>query len=200
MKIIGLTSDTHIPTKCKELPPQVLSVFSSVDLILHAGDVVLPETLQQLEKLAPVIAVAGNHDRKKNRFPQPLPNQEIVYLEGYSIGLVHGDSISGSHPYIWERAYRAFVRNPVDIIIFGHTHNPMVITDGRTLLINPGSLGYSRYFVQCSFAKLVLDQDSIGVELFFFEPGNEKISFSYTVNFQPGKLPLTVNENRKPYW
>lgn len=200
MKVIGLTSDTHIPTKCKELPSQLVSVFSSVDLILHAGDVVLPETLGELEKLAPVIAVAGNHDRKKNRFPKPLPNKEIITLEGFTIGLLHGDHMSGKFPYILERVYKSFVRNPVDIIVYGHTHNPMVVSDGRTLLINPGSLGYSRYFVQRSFAKLVLNQESIGVEIFFFEANNPNISYIYTVNFQPGKLPLTLNRNRKPYW
>ena len=59
---IGLISDTHIPTAAKELWPQVYEAFRGVDLIMHAGDLMVPEVIDWLEEVAPVMAVWGNGD------------------------------------------------------------------------------------------------------------------------------------------
>jgi hypothetical protein len=59
---IGLISDTHIPTAAKELWPQVYEAFRGVDLIMHAGDLMVPEVIDWLEVVAPVMAVWGNGD------------------------------------------------------------------------------------------------------------------------------------------
>ena len=59
---IGVLSDTHIPTRARCLPPEIFTVFKNVELILHAGDLVDPLVLSELETLAPVQAVAGNMD------------------------------------------------------------------------------------------------------------------------------------------
>ena len=59
---IGLISDTHIPTAAKELWPQVYEAFRGVDLIMHAGDPMVPEVIDWLEAVAPVMAVWGNGD------------------------------------------------------------------------------------------------------------------------------------------
>ena len=59
---IGLISDTHIPTAAKELWPQVYEAFRGVDLIMHAGDLMVPEVIDWLEAVAPVMAVWGNGD------------------------------------------------------------------------------------------------------------------------------------------
>jgi len=54
---IGLISDTHIPTATKELWPQIYEAFRGVDLIMHAGDLMVPEVIDWLEEVAPVMAV-----------------------------------------------------------------------------------------------------------------------------------------------
>jgi putative phosphoesterase len=59
---IGLISDTHIPTAARELWPQVYDAFRGVDLIMHAGDLMVPEVIDWLEDVAPVMAVWGNGD------------------------------------------------------------------------------------------------------------------------------------------
>ena len=59
---IGLISDTHIPTAAKELWPQIYEAFRGVDLIMHAGDLMVPEVIDWLEAVAPVMAVWGNGD------------------------------------------------------------------------------------------------------------------------------------------
>ncbi|NQT48463.1 MAG: metallophosphoesterase family protein, partial [Chloroflexi bacterium] len=57
---IGLLSDTHI--MAEELPHQLEQVFSGVDLILHAGDILYPRVLDELEGIAPVLAARGDED------------------------------------------------------------------------------------------------------------------------------------------
>ena len=61
---IGLISDTHIPRDVKMIPPHVKEAFKDVDMILHAGDIYLPEILDELEALAPVMAAIGNGDKE----------------------------------------------------------------------------------------------------------------------------------------
>ena len=56
-KLVGVISDTH-----GLLRPEVLKIFSGVDLIIHAGDIGTLETLAELQSLAPVVAVRGNND------------------------------------------------------------------------------------------------------------------------------------------
>ena len=55
--ILGILSDTH-----GYLHPAFKELFKDADYILHAGDIGTPEVLQQLEAIAPTIAVRGNID------------------------------------------------------------------------------------------------------------------------------------------
>ena len=61
--LIGLISDTHIPDRARILPQNVIEAFSDVELILHAGDLTSPKVIDELEEIAPVMAVQGNMDR-----------------------------------------------------------------------------------------------------------------------------------------
>ena len=61
--LIGLISDTHIPDRAKVLPQKVIEAFNDVELILHAGDLTSPRVIEELEDIAPVMAVQGNMDR-----------------------------------------------------------------------------------------------------------------------------------------
>ncbi|NTW68137.1 MAG: metallophosphoesterase family protein, partial [Nitrospirae bacterium] len=53
---VGIISDTHVPGAASSLPPAVFEIFRSVDLILHAGDIVQASVLDELEAIAPVEA------------------------------------------------------------------------------------------------------------------------------------------------
>lgn len=59
---IGLIPDTYIPDLVKAFPPQVMEVFSGVDLTLHAGDIYIASVLDELERIAPVLAARGDND------------------------------------------------------------------------------------------------------------------------------------------
>ena len=42
--LVGIIADTHIPHRLKAVPQAVFEIFSEVDLILHAGDIVDPHS------------------------------------------------------------------------------------------------------------------------------------------------------------
>ena len=131
--LIGLISDTHIPDRAKVLPQKVLDSFNNVDLILHAGDLTSPRVIDELEQIAPVMAIQGNMDRVNGI---ELPKAKVIEAEGLKIGLIHGE--------VYPRAdsdqllYLAKELN-VDILVSGHSHQPKIEQKEGILLLNPGS-------------------------------------------------------------
>ena len=86
--LIGLVSDTHIPDRRIKLPQKVLESFEGVDLIIHAGDITSQSVIDELEAIAPVVAVEGNMDRVHGEID--LNPSEIIEAEGHKIGVMHG--------------------------------------------------------------------------------------------------------------
>ena len=86
MARIGVVADTHCPEFNDRLPDRLLEVLEGVDLILHAGDVTGRQTLDALQRIAPVEAVSGDHDAGLG-----LPPRRELTIEGRRIALVHGN-------------------------------------------------------------------------------------------------------------
>ena len=132
---IGVISDTHAQS-VSDIPQAVLDTLAKVDLIVHAGDFTDIRVLEGLQSLGEVKAVHGNMDSTALR--QELPEQQIFVAGGKRIGLTHG---SGSRLDIVPRIRLDFI--DVDIIIFGHSHEPYNRIIKGTLLFNPGPAMYS---------------------------------------------------------
>jgi putative phosphoesterase len=130
--LLGVISDTHLPSAAATLPREIFDAFEGVDLILHAGDLVNRGALDQLEKIAPVEAVAGNMDPPELR--RLLPFKKIVEAGRHRIGLIHGWGSLASPP---EKLLSQFPG--VSAVVFGHTHDPLLRWEGSVLLLNPGS-------------------------------------------------------------
>jgi putative phosphoesterase len=127
-------SDTH-----GMLRPEVFDVFREVDHILHGGDVGKWEVVTDLEALAPVTAVYGNVDGSELR--ARLPRVATVRLDGFDIVVTHGDQFGSPRPL---DLYEAFPR--ADIIVFGHTHRPLLeLVDKTVTVMNPGGAGAARF-------------------------------------------------------
>ncbi len=150
--LIGLISDTHIPDVVKELPKQVEEVFRGVDLILHAGDIYTISVLDELERIAPVLAAEGDDDPRSTASDRRVKPRHILNIEGVTIWLTHISPLS--------RYERLKQEKPpdVDVIVFGHTHEASVIfgavfsdTDVDSwvrkaiIQINPGSPTFHHY-------------------------------------------------------
>jgi putative phosphoesterase len=140
---IGLISDTHIAWEQDELPPQVLETFQGVNLILHAGDIYAHHVLDELERIAPVLAALGDDD-----YPTPDPRvrkEHILELEEQVLLLIH----EGPHTPISPSWLSLRWQNRIspekdkygkpDIVVFGHEHRTVVERCDGTLYINSGS-------------------------------------------------------------
>jgi len=155
MLTLGVISDTHVPDKVARLNPRAVEVFrqAAVHTILHAGDISTPVVIEQLEQVAPVLAVKVNRDWLY--FPR-LPRQRVLNFDGVRVGLAHGHGgpfqyIIGKYFYYTEGYRLERFRAPLlaafqdmDVIIFGHTHRPVNQyevgpSSRRILLFNPGS-------------------------------------------------------------
>ncbi|NLM52278.1 MAG: metallophosphoesterase [Firmicutes bacterium] len=152
---IGVISDTHIPTRARHLPAVLFEHFADVDLILHAGDLVDPQVLVDLAAIAPVEAVAGNMDSPE--LQNKLGSKKILELAGFRIGLTHGHLGSYRH-HTPQRALSIFAQDAVDVVIFGHSHQPYLKKEKGILLFNPGSPTDRRRQPRHSCGLLLLDQ------------------------------------------
>lgn len=181
---IGVLADTHLPFRLKRLPPQLLTVFHGVDLILHAGDVDQMEYIRPLEMIAPLYAVRGNLHFRPNELSHggiELPFDLHFFLLGHHIVLNHGGwphfwALAGD--WFWEKllepgrksanariARRLMRMYPeADVIIFGHTHQPYQMRHGKTLVFNPGGVvPFKR--LKPSVGRLILKPNEIMTEL-----------------------------------
>jgi putative phosphoesterase len=128
---IGLISDTH-----GLLRNEVYAAFEGVDEILHAGDIGDPSILTELEVVAPVQAVYGNVDGWEVR-EQVAESLELERL-GHRIAVVHGHQWGSPKLKDLVEAYPDF-----SVVVFGHTHQPLVEETPSALVVNPGSAGHS---------------------------------------------------------
>lgn len=149
---IGIISDTHIPSAGPEPPAEVVTAFAGVDLILHAGHVHVPSCIEWLERIAPVRSTESWMEGSGENWTR---NGQVLVmdLEGHTVGMAHelilrslGDDV---HAGVIERrfprdeslpaALEQIFGKPVDIVVFGYTHEAMVETHDGVLLVNPGS-------------------------------------------------------------
>ena len=127
---IGVISDTHV-NSFNDIPAPILAKLAEVDLIVHAGDFTEMAVLEGLRTLGELKAVCGNMD--SGEIKRMLPLQEVFVANGKRIGLTHG---SGGPWGIAKRTRQMF--DDVDIIIYGHSHEPYNKVIQRALLFNPG--------------------------------------------------------------
>jgi putative phosphoesterase len=134
MKIIVL-SDTHMPKKAKGLPNDLKNSLVDADQILHLGDWQTLNVYDELKMYAPVDGVAGNVDGED--IILYLDYKKILTYQGYNFGLIHGHQGRGRTTV--ERAMNNFENEKVDVILFGHSHIPLLKKEERFTLFNPGS-------------------------------------------------------------
>ncbi|MDA3039687.1 MAG: metallophosphoesterase family protein [Actinomycetota bacterium] len=147
-------ADTHLPAhRADALPVEIWDVARRATGILHAGDVVCPELLDALGRLAPLHAVLGNNDLGQLDLPERLE----VQLSGVRIAMVHD---SGARLGRGARMRRWFP--DAAVVIFGHSHDPMNERGaGGQLLFNPGSPTQRRRQPACSYGWLRLEDGRV---------------------------------------
>jgi hypothetical protein len=132
MKVVVL-SDTHSPRRWKGLPAAVARHLDGADAILHAGDVCTADVLELLSGWAPVHAVMGNNDLPEVA-AWGAPETLELDLGGVQVAMIHDSGQATG------RARRMRQRFPgADLVVFGHSHIPMDVTEHGLHIFNPGS-------------------------------------------------------------
>jgi uncharacterized protein len=131
-KTVGLISDTHVPKLARCIPPKVLEVFQNVDFIIHAGDLVDLSVIDELEQVAPVLAVKGNMDCLEAA--QALPELNSLKIFDWKIGVTHNPDLMG-----FGKIVEIAKQNCFNVLVYGHTHVSNVKWEDKVLFINPGS-------------------------------------------------------------
>ena len=116
-----------------------------MELILHAGDVGGDEILDELAIIAPVQAVFGNTDEPGN--PR-LPAAIDIEVGGLKVHVSHGHELGVPKPE------KLLARYAAAVIVYGHTHVPLVTTADGRLVVNPGAAGAARFDIKPSVAVL----------------------------------------------
>lgn len=104
-------------------------------MILHLGD--CWQDGEQLHRLFPGTAfeqVPGNCDYRSSQ-----PQEKLLEIEGKRILLCHGHTYHVKESLL-EAGYAA-EEQQADLFLFGHTHQPLWDFRGRTIFLNPGSIG-----------------------------------------------------------
>ena len=162
MTVIGVVSDTHFPRFGRVLPRALERGLrdARVERILHLGDMTDLLAVSLFEAIAPFDAVAGNTDGEAIR--ARFGRRKIVRVEDVRIGMVHGDGKRGT---TMGRALAAFAEEPVDVVLFGHSHHPLVKRENGRLVANPGSPTDKRMNPRYSYAILTIDGAQADVRL-----------------------------------
>ena len=141
---VGLISDTHGLVR-----DEALQALAGSDHIIHAGDLVTPDILDVLRRLAPVTAVRGNNDR--GSWANSLPEYDVVEFGAISVYVRHDQSELDIDPSA--SGFR--------VMVFGHSHKPMVETRDSVLFVNPGSAGPRRFRLPIAVGELVIEGNRV---------------------------------------
>ena len=150
-RVVGLISDTH-----GLLRPGVHEALTGVELILHSGDVGGAGILDELRLIAPVRAVFGNTDPPDE--PE-LTEAITVAIDGIRVHVSHGHEVGSPTPE------KLAVHYDADVVVFGHTHRPLVSWLGSQLFVNPGAAGPKRFDLAPSVARLTIKRGKAEVKI-----------------------------------
>jgi putative phosphoesterase len=149
--VVGLISDTH-----GLMRPGVHAALTGVELILHAGDVGGSEILDELRLIAPVRAVLGNTDPPGE---SGLAEEIVLEVGGLRLHVSHGHEVGSPTPAKLAERYDA------DVVVYGHTHRPLVTQHDGRLFVNPGAAGAKRFNISPSVGKLTIANGKAEIEI-----------------------------------
>lgn len=133
MKVL-IVSDTH---RKNDNFFEVVKKEAPFDMVIHCGDAEGSEyTIDQVAGCH-MEMVLGNND-----FFSRLPREREFHIGKYKVWLLHGHNygVSMGNEMIKNEAKD----KGVDIVMYGHTHSPIIDREDSIIAINPGSLTYPR--------------------------------------------------------
>ncbi|MGC0371070.1 metallophosphoesterase family protein [Microbacterium sp. SLBN-111] len=150
-----LVADTHVPKRARHLPRELLRAADEVDLIVHAGDWVEVDVLDELGALAPVLGVWGNNDGAALR--ERLPEVARADIDGVRVAVIHETGPAAGREKRMDATFP-----DADLLVFGHSHIPWDTVTPRGLrLLNPGSPTDRRRQPDCTLMTATLADSGV---------------------------------------
>ena len=106
------------------------------DYVLHLGD--HTDDADELKFCFPrteVIGVSGNCDWVS---PTLVPSERMLDIDGVKVFMCHGHTYSVKSSI--ERCVAVAKGKGADVVLFGHTHTPLLDNRGDIVVMNPGSV------------------------------------------------------------
>lgn len=129
--VLVVLSDTH-GRDAHELTDHLLEVVEEADRVVHAGDFTTETVVEAFRGVAPRLdAVHGNADDEVVR--ERLPAERVLEYAGTRVAVTHWKEGGETGLSLFGRSVGA------DLVVFGHTHRPGVVTGADPVLLNPGS-------------------------------------------------------------
>lgn len=141
---VGIISDTH-----GLLRPEAVDALRGSDFIVHAGDIGNGEIISRLAEVAPVTAVYGNIDKGEAR--SLYPHDAVLQVKGCDLYVLHIIDDLNIDP---EAA-------GFQVVVYGHSHKPVIEQKGSVLYLNPGSAGPRRFSLPVTVATLAVREDKL---------------------------------------
>jgi uncharacterized protein len=150
---VGLVSDTH-----GLLRPEARAFLAGCDYIVHGGDVGDAEILDELARMAPLIAVRGNNDTQIRA--ARLAQTELVRIGGIFLYVIHDLEELDIDP----------AAAGVRVVVSGHSHQPKVEERAGILYVNPGSCGPRRFKLPISAGELTVSGSAVNARIVDLAP------------------------------
>lgn len=147
---IGIISDTH---RMKQYMDKTIPYLKECDLIIHAGDNFIDTKYIYEMTNVGIMAVRGNCDFDN------VEDEILFEVEDRNIFLCHGDKYEVKYGLEMLESKAKSIN--ADIVVFGHTHNPIYIEKDSILYINPGSVSIPRNVKYRSFVILEIKDKNI---------------------------------------
>lgn len=145
-----LVADTHVPRRARTLPDDVRRAAAAADLIVHAGDWVDENVLDELGGFGPLLGVWGNNDGPALR--ERLPEIARADIDGVRVAVIHETGAAAGREKRMDAVFP-----DTDLLVFGHSHIPWdTTTPGGMRLLNPGSPTDRRRQPACTMMTLTL--------------------------------------------
>lgn len=130
--LIAVVSDTHNNRSSIKI---LKNRISSADILLFLGDGEndLKEITEDFNGV--VYAVSGNCDMSNKN-----PEERLIEIEGKKILMCHGHRYNVKYNY--NNIYYKGREVGADIVLFGHSHLPIIEELGDMILMNPGSASH----------------------------------------------------------
>lgn len=151
MKVL-IVSDSHGKNQYLH---KAIEQVAPIDLLIHLGDIECEAEYIRSIAPCPLEIVAGNNDF----INFDIPREKILKIGRYKVMITHGHRYDVY--YNTSTIREIAMENKIDIVMFGHTHVPMITFQDNIWLINPGSISLPRQNGR-EHTFIVMDIDSKG--------------------------------------